>query len=478
MVITSESKNKIKQYRSTHFGYAMTYIIITLAVLLFLNIYTSKTNQALFYNSNEATMLERCNNASTAIAELQVINTEKITEALAPISSLRVDRTLVTDADGIIIYDSNTSDFATENKEQQLITRALTGKDVFSWSLHDGAMISEAATPIISYGIRIGAVYMMELDTQQGHLLYTLQVRTFWISLLLEVVLILFSIIFTRAFSSRVRRIMESMRIIREGDYSHKLIMGGNDELTALGDEFNELVAKLQTSENKRRQFVSDASHELKTPLASIKLLSDSILQNDMDMETIQEFVADIGSEADRLTRMSEKLLLLTQTETPPENDYEITYISPTVERVVRMISSLAQQKNVSINTDMRDDQPILILEDDLYQIIFNLAENGIKYNKPGGTLTIDLQRSMDNIILTISDTGVGIPQESIGHIFERFYRVDKARSRQSGGSGLGLAIVKSIVERNNGQILVTSQPDVGTKFKVFFPIFDAGDEE
>ena len=454
----------------------MTYIIITLAVLLFLNIYTSKTNQALFYNNNEATMLERCNNASTAIAELQVINTDKISEALAPISSLRVDRTLVTDANGNVIYDSNTSDSGLENQALKLISRALTGKDVFSWSLHDGAMISEAATPIISYGIRIGAVYMMELDTQQGHLLYTLQVRTFWISLLLEVVLILFSLVFTRAFSSRVRRIMESMRIILEGDYSHKLIMGGNDELTALGDEFNGLVAKLQTSENKRRQFVSDASHELKTPLASIKLLSDSILQNEMDMITVREFVSDIGSEADRLTRMSEKLLLLTQTGTPPENDYEITYIAPTVERVVRMISSLAQQKNVTISTDTQDDQPILILEDDLYQIIFNLTENGIKYNKPGGTLSIDLQRNMDNIILSVSDSGVGIPQESIGHIFERFYRVDKARSRQSGGSGLGLAIVKTIVERNNGQILVTSQPEVGTKFKVIFPIFDADD--
>ncbi len=114
--------------------------------------------------------------------------------------------------------------------------------------------------------------------------------------------------------------------------------IGGSDELAVLGREFNDLTDRLRTSEQKRQQFVSDASHELKTPLASIKLLSDSILQNEMDMETVREFVSDIGNEADRLNRMSQKLLTLTRADNTEEDPREILDMGPTVDRVVRML--------------------------------------------------------------------------------------------------------------------------------------------
>jgi signal transduction histidine kinase len=242
-----------------------------------------------------------------------------------------------------------------------------------------------------------------------------------------------------------------------------------------LGREFNDLTEKLRQSEEQRRQFVSDASHELKTPLASIKLLSDSILQNDMDVDTVREFVSDIGDEADRLTRMSEKLLSMTRFHPDEGSNCEITYFSSTLDRVVRMLSIAADMAEVELKIQIVTDSSILILEDDLYQIIFNLVENGIKYNVPGGSLTLRLTRKGENAVLTVADTGLGIPQESLGKIFDRFYRVDKARSRQTGGSGLGLAIVKEMVERNRGTITVTSSQEkpAGTVFKLVFPVFD-----
>ena len=249
--------------------------------------------------------------------------------------------------------------------------------------------------------------------------------------------------------------------------------MGGNDELSVLGKEFNILTDRLQTSERKRRQFVSDASHELKTPLASIKLLSDSILQNDMDMETVREFVGDIGNEAERLNRMSEKLLSLSSIESQSDENSEIIYIAPTINRVCKMLSVIAQKNSITIHQDIRQDSPILIQEDDLYQIIFNLAENGIKYNAPGGSLTLCLYRVDENAILDVTDTGVGIPEDAIGHVFERFYRVDKARSRKSGGSGLGLSIVRNMVQRSRGEISVESTFGKGSTFRISFPVFD-----
>ena len=491
-IISRNRTGTLIQYKSTHFRYAITYVFITMIVLLFLNIYSSKMSQALFYNSKEVSMIERCLIAASEIADLDVINTNTVAEAVADIAdldvmsneessdaeTLTVTRLLVTDQNGVALYDSM-SESSALGKYALLpeIVQALEGNDVFSWNYRSGSMQSRAATPIYSYGTLIGCVYMTEQDIQQGALIQTLQHNTFLVTLILEAFLILFSLAFSSAFTQRLRRIMVSMRIIREGDYSHKVKMGGNDELTVLGDEFNALVEKLQTSEQKRSNFVSDASHELKTPLASIKLLSDSILQNDMDIDTVREFVGDIGNEADRLNRMSQKLLSLSRIETQADSDCEIVNIAPTIERVIRMLELIAKKNRITIETNLSDDHPILILEDDLYQIIFNLVENGIKYNTAGGKLYIELERVGDNACMRFRDTGVGIPEESLPHIFERFYRVDKARSRKSGGSGLGLSIVRNMVERNGGTITVASETGSGTVFTVSFPVFDTEEE-
>jgi len=454
-------------------------VIVTFLVLLFLNIYSSQISQALFYKSKESSMIEKCQLAATEISSLDVMNDTTVSDAVANMGSLKVNRLLITDSSGIALYDSAERDNA-YGKYILLpeVVKALDIYDVFSWNYHDGTMQSCASTPIISYGTLVGCVYMMELDAEQGALIKTLQNNTLWITVILEIAVIVFSLFFSAAFTARLRRIMVSMRIIREGDYSHKVDMGGNDELTVLGDEFNDLVERLQTSEQKRRNFVSDASHELKTPLASIKLLTDSILQNEMDVDTVREFVGDIGNEAERLNRMSQKLLSLSRIESQADSDCEIIFLSPSVERAIRMLSANATANEITIRTDLKEDCSILILEDDLYQIIFNLLENGIKYNIAGGTITISVHRIDDNAVLTVQDTGVGIPAESLEHIFERFYRVDKARSRKSGGSGLGLSIVRSLVERNGGQITVESTINQGTVFTVSFPTFDMEDPQ
>jgi len=452
----------------------MVYVVLTLAVLIFLNIYSAGTSQQLFYQSKETSMVEKCLLASSEIAGLEVINYSTVSGVVEQLGSLSMTRLIITDQFGAAIYDS-LQEGPVEGRYVLLpeIVTALERMDVFSWHYHDGAMRSGAATPVVSNGTLIGCVYMMEYDTEQGALIKNLQNNIFSITLVLELLVIIYSLVFSRFFSNRLRRILHSIRIIQGGDYSQKVVLRGRDELTFLADEFNELTEKLQASEDRRRQFVSDASHELKTPLASIKLLSDSILQNDMDMETVREFVGDIGKEADRLNRMSQKLLSLSRVESQLDGDYEIVYMTPTMQRVERMLSGIARKNQIRLKLELEEDSPILILEDDLYQITFNLVENGIKYNVPGGSLTIALSREEDMAVMRITDTGVGIPEDSLEQIFERFYRVDKARSRKSGGSGLGLAIVRTMVERNGGTITVESTVGVGTTFTVRFPVFE-----
>ena len=422
-------------------------------------------------------MIEKCQLAADEIAALEVINPSTVAGAVKEMVSLKVTRLIITDHTALVLYDSLNPKPNCYALFPEILC-AMEGNDVFFSQYHDGAIQSHAATPVVAYKTTVGCVYMMEYDTEQGSLIKSLQNTVLRITLILEAVLILFSLIFSKFYSRRIAKIMTSMRIIQKGDYTHKVKLGGHDELTFLGDEFNDLTERLQTSEQKRSRFVSDASHELKTPLASIKLLTDSILQNDMDLDTVREFVGDIGNEADRLTRTTGKLLSLTKVDGQIAEDCEIITMAPTVERVVRMLSGIAKQNDITIETDFQQDSPVLILEDDLYQIAFNLVENGIKYNIAGGKLTVRLMRQDDNAILQVSDTGMGIPEDALSHIFERFYRVDKARSRATGGSGLGLAIVRAIVLRNRGEITVNTVLDQGTTFTVTFPVFETEVDE
>ena len=423
-------------------------------------------------------MIELCNIVSDSIADLDVINNTTIGTAVSDLSDPQKTRIIITDSKSKILYDS--WDDTQLNKKFLLypeIIRALEGNNVFHWTYKNGVMLSHAASPIISNGTQIGCVYMTEHDMEQGALISSLQSNILIITIFLELVIIVFSLFFANTHTRRLRKIMSSIRTVRDGDYSHQITLSGHDELNLLSNEFNDLIVRLQISEDKRNRFVSDASHELKTPLASIKLLSDSILQNEMDTQTTREFVSDIGAEAERLNRMSEKLLALSRIDSSPAVQAEITRIQPTIDRVIRMLTPNAQKNSISIHTQADHDPSILILEDDLYQVIFNLVENGIKYNRHGGDLTISLSSDNGNAFIHVTDTGMGIPKEALDHIFERFYRVDKARSRSTGGSGLGLSIVRNIIKRNHGTIHVDSIVGQGTTVSVSFPIFEIDED-
>lgn len=476
LVITSVNRTlKLFEIKSTPVRYAVTYVIITLCVLVLLNFYCAESIENLFQSSKETALMEKCRISASHIGELAVLNEDSIENILGDFLTTPPARLIVTDQSSRILYDTHGSNADTYVLFPEIV-RALEGHDVFTWQYRINATRSVAAVPFYSYGILVGSVYILDIDTNQGALIASLQNNILSITLGLEIILVLFSVLFSKVYSKRLRRIMASIRTIRAGDYTHTVDVGGNDELTALGKEFNDLSSRLKTSEEKRSRFVSDASHELKTPLASIKLLSDSILQNNMDTDTIREFVSDIGNEAERLNRMSQKLLTLSRVDGQVQTPYEITYIAPTIERVIRMLSVYAAENEVDVRSNIQCDCTILMIEDDLYQVIFNLVENAIKYNRRGGRVVITIMKQQDCATIRVADTGLGIPAESLDYIFERFYRVDKARSRSTGGSGLGLSIVRNIVERNGGTIRVESDIGTGTVFEIAFPVFDTED--
>ena len=280
-------------------------------------------------------------------------------------------------------------------------------------------------------------------------------------------------LIFSRAFTRRVSILLAGMHRVREGEYAHRVTLEGHDELAQLADQFNQLTGRLETTEEERRRFVSDASHELKTPLASIRLLTDSILQDEnIDWETTREFVGDIGEAADRLIHISQELLELNRLDEGRAVRQEAVDLNAQVEKTCRMLSPLAEESRVTLETRLGEDCVVRCSPEGVNQILQNLMENAIKYNVPDGRVTVTTQRERDAVRLEVTDTGVGIPEADRNRIFERFYRVDKARSRAAGGTGLGLSIVRDTVGLYGGTIAVAPNEPGGTIFTVRLPLW------
>ena len=327
------------------------------------------------------------------------------------------------------------------------------------------------AIPLSAKGELTGALYLTELDEERAEIILSFQNRIRAASLGIGALALVLALVFVFLLVNRIRAIVRSMHVVAEGDYSYRHVNRGRDEITELGEEFNQLTERLQTTEQQRRRFVSDASHELKTPLASIRLLADSIVQNEnVDPATMREFVTDIGTEAKRLQRTTDKLLTLSRLDDGVEEELADVDVKDVVLNTLVPLRPLAQEKNVTLETELEEGCVIRATEDDLFHIVFNLVENAVKYNVPGGAVHIALKGDEKQVILAVSDTGIGIPEEDRANIFSRFYRVDKARSREAGGSGLGLSIVHDTVLALGGSIEVGQNTPQGSIFTVAFP--------
>jgi len=230
-------------------------------------------------------------------------------------------------------------------------------------------------------------------------------------------------------------------------------------------------ITEIKKLENMRTEFVANVSHELKTPLTSIKGFAET-LKDVEDVHTKNKFLDIINDEAERLTRLISDILLLSDIEQQKEYKEEKVNVNKIINDVYHLIKNTADKKNIKL-TIVGEEVPHLIGDRDrLKQMLINLVDNGVKYSDPGDSVIISRKLEGKYCVLTVEDTGYGIPKEHIPRLFERFYRVDKARSRAKGGTGLGLAIVKHIVLSFKGKIKVQSEVGVGTKFIIKLPYY------
>ncbi|WP_337961127.1 sensor histidine kinase [Caloramator sp. mosi_1] len=271
--------------------------------------------------------------------------------------------------------------------------------------------------------------------------------RLFTISLFILTLVTLIGYFISTYATRPIYSVIDAIENMAEGNLKQRVEVIGNDEIARLCMAFNEMNEKITTIDSERRQFVADASHELKSPLASINVLVESLISSELsNKDMAMEFLQDIHSEISRLSNIVNNLLELTKLEGSFGVKVEKFDLNDVCLQVVKRVGYIAKTKNVEIFYDGQSVE-IEANRDNIFRALYNVVENAVKYSYEYGRVDFWVEKDSRGAIIHIKDHGVGIPEEDIPKIFERFYRVDKTRDRKTGGSGLGLSIVNEIIK-------------------------------
>ncbi|MDK2799404.1 MAG: hypothetical protein PWQ70_1023 [Clostridiales bacterium] len=454
----------------------ITYFLIILLTLFLISIYIQGSLEEYFFNQRGVELLTRANIIANITSRYIEYSDTLIKETIQALEIDKNIRVIVTDKEAKVLFDTaETNNLKGKVFIKEEVLKALKGDDVQSHFEEAAGWFVDAAVPIIKEREMIGVVYLSTSAQNIVEFLDDIRKNLYTIAIIVSILIGLLSSVLAGVITSPVEELTDVIKHMADGKLDQKVEVRGNDEIAQLGMAFNKMSERLNQLEEKRRQFVSNASHELRTPLSSIKLLAESLLQmQHLDLTIIKEFLSDINNEIDRLSRIIDKLLMLTKMDV---NDKELEMknvnIKELLQNVVKSLSPLARKKNIQLTLKTNEDIYVLIDEDKIWEAIFNIVDNSIKYTPNNGSVTISMEKSDYNIIIMIEDNGIGISDNEINKIFDRFYRIDKARARETGGTGLGLSIALSAVKLHGGEIQVESQVGRGSKFKIIIPYLE-----
>ena len=403
-------------------------------------------------------------------------------ELLSQAASDAEGRILLVDADGKIQLDTFALLEGTriDLKEARQV---LAGGQSHAYGIHtlsgdgqDAAAISVSA--MTADGAIIGAVVLSTPVTELRAALLTVEQQLMTVFVAVAAAALAAAFIFTLTLTRPIKALTTTIRRMGKGDLSARVKVRASGEMKELADSYNAMAEKIENFDRSRSQFVQNASHELKTPLATMKILLENLIyQPDMPSEIQQEFLGDMNHEIDRLSGIITDLLTLTQVDSQAATALHAApcNLSALAEETVHALRPAAEKQRLTLHADIAPNVTLLCDESKISQVIYNLLDNAIKYTPEGGEASITLAQQGREAVLTVTDNGIGIPEADQAHIFDRFYRVDKARSRQTGGTGLGLSIVRQMVQLHGGTISVASQPGQGSAFTVVLPVRKEG---
>ncbi len=454
----------------------MTYFLLVSFTLVFISFYVTNSMRQYTLNQKEVQVLSQANVISGYIAQYQDLSESSINFLLQQQQLGSGGRVLMLDSDATVTFDSNDGAMQGRLMPSPLVLDALRGNNnAEEGEDATGELIISAAVPITRDRNVVGVIYYQASGTEITEYMDKIRGILFMLTVLVSVLVGAVGFVLAGIITEPIRRLTRRLEEMSENDDADELDITAGGEIGTLVASFNKMTAKIKTQEEKRQEFVSNASHELKTPLSSIKLISDSLLNApNASRETVEEFLTDMNVQVDRLTRIVNKLLTLTKmdsTANVARMEFSVLNLSEICANVVKALRPLAEQKN--INLDFYADGAIYsrVERDRIWEAIYNILDNSIKYTPAGGTVSMDVSKENGNAIITVEDTGIGIAPDELYKIFDRFYRVDKARARETGGTGLGLSIALTAVELHGGNIQVESEEGKGSKFIIIIPI-------
>ena len=397
----------------------------------------------------------------------QTVNTK-----LEMFADLYNGRVLLADRDFKIVGDT----FHTEEGKtllSSLAVKCFKGEKASNFDLK--SKVLEIAVPVQSPDVQqIQGVMLMTISTIEiGDMMAELEQKGMMLLGIIVVLSIFLSWLLSTILVKPLARVTKAIEDLTDGMQDDAISVPDYTETELITDAFNKMVNRMKILDESRQEFVSNVSHELKTPLTSMKVLADSLVgQQGVPEEIYQEFMGDITAEIDRENKIITDLLSLVKMDKKAA-DLNITHmdINQLLEDILKRLRPIADKRNIDLILDCFRPVEADVDEVKFTLAISNLVENGIKYNVDDGWVRVSLDADHKYFYVTVADSGMGIPEDSIERIFERFYRVDKSHSKEIGGTGLGLAITRSAIAMHHGAIKVFSKEGEGTTFSVRIPL-------
>ncbi|MFR4350736.1 MAG: sensor histidine kinase [Roseburia sp.] len=448
------------------------------SILLRVGMLTSYENRAVFIKTSE--ILSQAKILANQIISSDYLNNEEVTAIINAqmdqLSTIYDGRVLIVDENFRIVRDTYDLDAGKTIISEEVI-RSFRGDEIIKYD-SDNRYI-ELTVPLI------GVTADAELKRTMGVMLVSVSTDSINLNLeylarntmVMELICVFFIAIVGFIAASRLimplHKISRSIAEIQTGYGEDALAVNDYTETARICEKFNGMLGRMKLLDESRQEFVSNVSHELKTPLTSMKVLADSInSMEDAPVELYQEFMMDIGNEVDRETKIINDLLSLVKMD-KSATDLNISNvnINELLEQILKRLAPIADRQKVELVLESFRPVSADVDEVKITLAFTNLIENGIKYNREDGWVHVSLNADHQYFYLKVEDSGMGIPEESLEHIYERFYRVDKSHSREIGGTGLGLAITRSAVLMHRGAIKVFSTEGEGTIFNVRIPL-------
>jgi two-component system, OmpR family, sensor kinase len=466
----------MSRFYSIRFRLTANFLAIIMAVMLIISFFLYSTLER-YYMNNLLDSLERSGYLASDFVvghlrgQVDSVRLSTLAENMSRQSQARV---IFIDQSGIVVGDSTrVGGLLNQSIDHDDVRAALDGSVSSSISYSEGIQhdVLQMAVPVKEEGAAVtGAVFMSASLLDVYRTLNDIRRFLFMATLLAMAVVGGGSIALARRFTGPLEELTAAARKMAEGKLDQKIAFRSGDEIGRLAEQFNVMAKRLNYYTNNLKKFAADVAHEVRTPLTTMSLLTKALKEHEMEPEQQREFIEDIDNELERMIALVNDLLELSKLE---KNNVETEDII--IDHFLENVVGESQYRFAAAGLDLNFVEPaenliVSVAPLQLHQVIANLLDNALNYTPAGGKVNVSVYLEENEIITRVEDTGCGIPKEDQSYIFERFFRVDRARSREGGGTGLGLAIVSEIVIKYGGKVWVESEEGRGSSFYFALP--------